>query len=559
MTDTPSTELNRATPGVYIEEIDAFPPAIVGVATSVPLFIGYTEFAGANGSACYNAPQRVTSLVEYERIFGGPPTLAFDVVLATAGSGDFVADYADGGGGPVPRAFELAPVSRAFSLYRQLQLFFANGGNDCRIVSVGSYWSDRLPIARPDPTGWAPRTFAAEDLLAGIDAAGRDADATMIVVPEACQLGQADYAVVAGAMIAQAGTLRDRMAILDVPGCLAATTVADLQACQRDLWQALAPAAAAHLSHAAAYAPALHTVLIDAPEIGLASIALGSAEMVNALLTIEAYRLWADSPRQLATAQSAIAAAFPPPMTGPNTSTLSGDSSGFPAPGAGETIEKWRANLGAMLQNALPLFATIAQRIADRVNLQAPSGAIAGVWVANDQNRGVWHAPGNISLASISAPACALTDADQAGFNTPINGQAIDVIRQFAGRGVVVWGARTLDGNSDDYRYISVRRTVNYLEQSIALGLQGYAFATNDAPTWTAATNAIATFLTGLWQQGGIQGATARDAFSVSCGLGRTMTQQDLLDGNMIVEAYVALIRPAEFVVLRFAQKVGGS
>jgi len=558
MTDTPSTGLDRATPGVFIEEIDAFPAAIVGAATSVPAFIGYTEFAGMNASACYNTPLRITSLVEFESIFGGAPTRTFGIAPAPAGSGDFVADYADGAGDPVPRAYALTPRSAPFSLYRQLQLFFANGGNECRIVSVGSYWADRLPVGRPDPANWAPGAIAAQDLIAGIDAAGRDADVTMIVVPEACQLALNDYALVAGAMVAQAGTLRDRMAILDVPGCLAATTVAELQTCQRDLWQVLTPVAA-DLSYAATYAPALHTVLVAASEIGVASIATGSAALVNTLLTIEAHRLWAGNAQQLAVVQAAIAAAFPLAATGPNTSTQSGDSSRFPQVHAGEAIDTWRARLGTMLYSALPLFATIAGRIADSLNLQVPSGAIAGAWVASDQNRGVWHAPANISLGAVSAPACALTDADQAGFNNPINGQAIDLIRQFAGRGVVVWGARTLDGNSQDYRYIPVRRTAIYLEQSIALGLRPYAFAANDAATWTAVTSVVATFLTGLWQQGGTQGATARDAFFVSCGLGSTMTQQDLLDGNLIVVVGVALVRPAEFVILRFAQKVGGA
>jgi phage tail sheath protein FI len=159
----------------------------------------------------------------------------------------------------------------------------------------------------------------------------------------------------------------------------------------------------------------------------------------------------------------------------------------------------------------------------------------------------------------VSAPACKLTDSDQAGFNTPVNGQAIDIIRYFADRGVVVWGARTLDGNNSDYRYIPVRRTAIYLERSIAIGLESYVFAPNDAGTWTAVTSSVANFLTGLWQQGAIHGATVRDAFSVSCGLGSTMTQQDVLDGNLIVQISVALLQPAEFIALRFGQKVGGT
>jgi hypothetical protein len=392
MTDTMSTGLDRATPGVFIEESSAFPTAIVGVATSVPIFIGYTEFAGLNGSPCYNAPQQVASLVEYERIFGGAAPLVFDVLPLPPGAGDFTADYSNGVGDPAPCGFALTPASASFSLYRQLQLFFANGGGDCRIVSVGSYWSDRLPIAPPDPTGWVPRALAAVDFLAGIDAAARDAEPAMIVLPEACQLDLADYGLVATAMITQAGTLRDRMAILDLPGCLGATTLAGLQTCQANLWEAVAPAAA-QVGYAAAYAPALRTELLEAGDIGITAIGEPGAELVNVLLTIEAYQKWAGNAQQLATLQAAIATAFPLAEGGPNTATRSGDPSGFPGPYAGETVEVWHANLSAMLQNALPLFATIARCIADQVNLQAPSGAIAGTWAANDQNEGVWMHP----------------------------------------------------------------------------------------------------------------------------------------------------------------------
>jgi uncharacterized protein len=121
---------------------------------------------------------------------------------------------------------------------------------------------------------------------------------------------------------------------------------------------------------------------------------------------------------------------------------------------------------------------------------------------------------------------------------------------------VVVWGARTLDGNSNDYRYIQVRRELIYIGQSIKAALQSFAFAPNDATTWATVSAAISSFLTGLWQQGGLMGDKASDAFQVQCGLGKTMTGQDILDGRLVVSATLAITHPAEFIVLTFEQMI---
>jgi phage tail sheath protein FI len=141
----------------------------------------------------------------------------------------------------------------------------------------------------------------------------------------------------------------------------------------------------------------------------------------------------------------------------------------------------------------------------------------------------------------------------------PLDGKAIDAIRQFPGRGTVVWGARTLLGNSNDWRYIQVRRTIVYIEQSIKAAMMPFVFAANDGKTWSTVVSAVSNFLQGLWSQGGLMGAKADEAFTVACGLGSTMTAQDILDGYMIVQVQLQLIRPAEFIVLTFKQKMQGT
>ncbi|WP_260998270.1 phage tail sheath C-terminal domain-containing protein [Thalassolituus hydrocarboniclasticus] len=117
----------------------------------------------------------------------------------------------------------------------------------------------------------------------------------------------------------------------------------------------------------------------------------------------------------------------------------------------------------------------------------------------------------------------------------------------------------TLDGNSQDWRYIPVRRTAIFLERSIQEGMENYIFSANDASTWGAVKAMIESFLTSIWKEGGLQGASSSDAFSVAVGLGSSMTSDDILNGWLRVSVKVALVRPAEFIVLNFEQQQADS
>jgi phage tail sheath protein FI len=575
---TTSSYLNRKTPGIYVTEIDAFGSSIVGVPTAVPIFIGYTQFAGdpVTGRPLYQTPVPIASLTEFSTYFGGPALHLFEVERAASTPNplppSFMADYTDGAAGSysvASRGFDLHPVAGAarFSLYWQMRLFFANGGGNCYVVSVGSYWADQLPVAdpldAPVTDGWASRPIAADDLTLGIAAAGYAVGPTMIVVPESCTLDAPGYRSVAGAMLTQAAKLQDRVAILDLPGCLDARTLTALQACQADLADAIEPAIAC-ASYGVAYAPAVAASVIDAADLLFTNLqgSAASQRLINNLLTTQACCLYPPSTNgpALATLRAAIATAFPTGLTpATNTPQYSGDASGFPPPtdGATGTLRHWRLALDNLLTNALPIYKQMKQLIAVDLNVQAPSGAMAGVWTKNDAQSGVWNAPANMALASVVGALCPVNDTDQAGFSVPTNGQSINILRDQSGRGTVVWGARTLDGNSTDYRYIQARRTLIYIEQSIKTALQNYVFAANDAVTWQTVTASISSFLTGLWQQGGLMGSKTSDAFTVRCGLGSTMTAQDVLNGYMVVAITVQLIAPAEFIELTFTQTMG--
>ncbi len=205
---------------------------------------------------------------------------------------------------------------------------------------------------------------------------------------------------------------------------------------------------------------------------------------------------------------------------------------------------------------ASSLYGNIIKHILSDANMLPPSGAMAGVITTIDNQNGVWQAPANTSIVGVASLPIYLSDSQQARLNVDaVSGKSINAIRMFNGLGILIWGARTLDGNSLDWKYIPVRRTLIFLEQSCKLAAHAYVFQPNDKNTWEAVISMISSFLTSIWKEGGLQGATPADAFSVNCGLGTTMTADDLLLGFMNVTVKVAVVHPAEFIVISFQQQ----
>ena len=137
-----------------------------------------------------------------------------------------------------------------------------------------------------------------------------------------------------------------------------------------------------------------------------------------------------------------------------------------------------------------------------------------------------------------------------------VAGKSVNAIRQFAGKGILVWGARTLAGNDNEWRYISVRRFFNMVEESCKKSTYWAVFEPNDANLWIKVKSMIENYLTDKWRDGALVGAKPEDAFYVNVGLGVTMTAQDILEGKLIVDIGMAVVRPAEFIVLRFMHKM---
>lgn len=181
-----------------------------------------------------------------------------------------------------------------------------------------------------------------------------------------------------------------------------------------------------------------------------------------------------------------------------------------------------------------------------------PAGHILGVFARTDNNRGVWKAPANEVIRNILGYDIAVNKGEQDILN-PVH---VNCLRNFRSeqRGLRVWGSRTLSSNPE-WKYIPVRRTFLFIEQSLDAGLQWAVFEPNAQPLWDTVKQSITGFLDSIWRQGGLAGATQEQAFFVNVGYGITMEQADLDNGRLIVEVGIAPVYPAEFVIIQISQK----
>jgi len=195
----------------------------------------------------------------------------------------------------------------------------------------------------------------------------------------------------------------------------------------------------------------------------------------------------------------------------------------------------------------------IIDPITKSTKLIPPGGHMAGIYARSDTERGVHKAPANEKVRGVTGIQLPLTKGEQ----EILNPRGINCIRVFRGRGIRVWGARTI--SSDPlWKYLNVRRLFLYLEESIEEGTQWVVFEPNDEKLWARVKQTISQFLTRVWKDGALMGTTPEEAFFVKCDK-TTMTQDDIDNGRIIVLIGVAPVKPAEFVIFRIAQWQGGS
>ncbi|MFZ6820369.1 phage tail sheath family protein [Undibacterium sp. Ji22W] len=518
------------TPGVYINEVNAFPNSITPVATAIPAFIGYTPKAEYQGKSYLNTPQVISSYAEFAAIYlldnPAPPAdpakqyqpeyylvpQAPHVPLSSVGH------YVNVGG--VDYAI-LPDPNTLYYMVNSLRLFFQNGGGRAYIVSVGTYGApSKTPLSDPSVRPVNANVLLS-DLTTGLATLKKEQEPTMYVFPEATLLSLAENATLMQTALLQASEMQTAVCIFDVIG----GDSPDPVLYTNDIENFRNATGNQGLNYGVCYYPFIGTTTMQSAEIDFTNLCGGDVAQLAALLNP------ASNPNPAA---AAILNAIQNPPANPMTNS----------------------QLQAALLIASPSYQQIINAVLAYANILPASGAMAGVYAVNDNQEGVWKAPANTSIVGAVSLPIRLTDSQQENLNIDaVTGKSINAIRFFNGRGILIWGARTLDGNSQDWRYISVRRTATYLEQSIKTAMHAYVFEPNNAATWSALTVMIENFLNSVWLAGGLQGAKPSDAFAVKCGLGVTMSADDVLNGIIQVSVMVAMVRPAEFIVLNFQQQ----
>jgi len=636
------------TPGVYIEEIPKFPPSVAPVETAIPAFVGYTEIADEIApDDLINKPKRISSLVEYNLYYGGGPALTVSEVNI---------DDANN--------FKSAKINSTYYLYDSLRLFYANGGGDAYIVSVGKYGA----------------TVTDTQLNGGTDVLLKVDDPTLLLFPDAVVLNDDQLANVQTHGLAHCGdeSRMDRFAILDtrendpkgitfrskigvnflsygaaytpwlktnLPKKVSFPDVASkikrngaavtLQGLTADAalqtqitelgkayadkaniilkTNAIAPNlrdgyAALIASYNTGKSPATLQAIIeyvvkifvkldDFVETGNADLITNASLLASVKSTIEGSfkPIFTQLIALDKAAKTKFAAAYTIQATQAKiTDAIWGNTfvsdvaESAILVGASDTentdlavnalnttfdnlvraylklvvgaASSAAANADAALELAFPLYKNILRGVSTFVSSIPPSGAVAGVYATVDRTRGVWKAPANVSLNNVVEPTAIFTKSELDNLNVDVTaGKSINAIRAFFGKGTLIYGARTLAGNDNEWRYVSVRRLFIFVEESVKKATEQFVFEPNDANTWVKVQAMIENFLYNIWRQGALQGAKPEHAFYVAVGLNKTMNPIDILEGRLIVEIGLAAVRPAEFIILRFSHKLAES
>ncbi len=621
------------TPGVYINEINGFPPSIAQVATAIPAFVGYTEKGPSE-------PTKVKSLLEYGQIFGGASEPA---------------------GVNITLNVEYLVTESQFKLYNSLRLFFANGGGTCYIVSIGDY-DTATPFSSATP------------FTDGLNLLEKVDEVTLLLFPDAVNLGASNLGSVQKHALMQCADLMDRFTIMDViqasgldddsgdfrdevgnqnlkygaayypnlqtsfgynfrfndingtaagrvdfatmyaSDAIISAALNGFATLDTDIndgagiladWDAAIAAnpkitigpetdVAAYLGNIFGLLETIGDPVADIAHAGLESlvtdmISISLKPLVQKLVELNLAHVtlngtaldvtnatgvgndFADVPWDLFEPNTAT---DPYPVTGTNPYEALLDD------GGGDTdlvkaqaqldklfgqvttsmnavmsaIEEYELKVENDLVSQLPIYSAIIAELSKSMNTLPPSGAMAGIYANVDATRGVWKAPGNVSVNGIVGLMEDINDKEQEDMNIHESGKSINAIRKFTGKGLLVWGVRTLDGNSNDWRYINVRRLANMIEESTKKACMNFVFEPNVKQTWVNVKGMIENYLTTLWGDGALAGAKAEDAFFVSVGLDETMSPQDIAEGRLIVKIGYAPSRPAEFIILEFIQ-----
>jgi phage tail sheath protein FI len=494
-------------PGVYIEEIPSGVRPIVGVSTSDTAFIDYF----ARGPL--NKPVRITSFVEFARLYGG---------LDTRSEASYaIAQYFLNGGSVawVVRVSGGTPGTASKDFGTVVRIKAANEGT----------WGRRIKVTidtATDPTGRfnvtvreyavdAPDQIVRTEVHRNLSMDAADARYSVNSINAASELVTAERLAAAGTNALPAAATDEPLTGGDDGA--APTTLAQIQSGIDSLDQ-IAPAIFSLMCLPGATkltAPIFLTVMAAATTYCVARRAFLLIDIPNTVTTAAAMSTWRNDATKM-------------PATSPNSAIY------FPR-------------------------LTIPDPLAGGVPRDIPaSGTVAGIYGRTDSARGVWKAPAGTDATIMGATLLTEINDD---LNGTLNILGVNVLRSFPIFGSIVWGARTTDGSdakASEWKYVPVRRMALYIEESLYQGLKWVVFEPNDVPLWSQIRLNVGAFMNGLFRQGAFAGITPREAYFVKCDKDTT-TQADVDRGIVNVLIGFAPLKPAEFVVLKIQQMAGQS
>ena len=385
-----------------------------------------------------------------------------------------------------------------YLMYYSLEAFFLNGGGRCYIVSVGDYTGGGVinlaDLGTNETTG-----------KGGLDVIKQYSDITLIVFPDAFGLSGVNYYSLHQEALQQCSDLKNRFTVMDLYRTAGNTFHQDVAVLRGD-GTAANPARLSveteTLKYGAVYFPRIKTNI----QFSIRDLTTGLDDETKINVSVS---------------------------------------------GTATTLAKLKSSNNQYYNLAKNAYQNNLEM------LLPASPAMVGVYALVDNARGVWKAPANINIANAIDLEEKISDYDQQDLNVDqLNGLSINVIRSLPRGAALVWGARTLAGNDNEWRYISVRRLFIMIEQSIRNASEQFVFEPNDENTWVRIKAMIEIYLTELWKAGALMGTSTKQAYYVHIGLGQTMTEADIWAGKLIIEIGIAAVRPAEFIILRFIQKM---
>jgi uncharacterized protein len=488
-------------PGVYIEEVSSGVRSISGVATSIALFIGWAPKGPTNRAV------RIASYAEYERAYGG-----------LDGRNDVFLGYA-------------------------VKNFYDNGGTDAYILRIahtdavtGSCAIGDLDIEASSPGGWSD-DFSVRLTRSVADAIRFTLDVIRPAANNAILESFADLSMTATDRRFAPNVVNSRSAFMDNLVANSATTPAN------------ATQAFASGDDGTVLAPTVTnftTPLVTALGVGgiVDQIDLFNIVCVPGLVNSAATAATITALQTMCRVRRAFLV-----LDSPQGETVANIAANGLA-----NISGSDANYSALY---FPWVRQADPQSAGALRALPPSGFVAGIYARTDAQRGVWKAPAgtDASLNGAVGFETALSDAQNGNLN-PIG---INCLRTLPVHGNVTWGARTLHGQNDrgsEWKYVPVRRTALFLEESLFRGTQWVVFEPNDEPLWAQIRLNVGAFMQGLFRQGAFQGRTPKEAYFIKCDR-ETTTQADINLGIVNIHVGFAPLKPAEFVVLRIQQIAG--